>query len=236
MDATALDKAVLIARGRLKNARHWLDHRQRRVRPKSRRGRIILGWVADHARLAYPRDPDGAVRRECCKFAPTLTEAELDELVVASELSNKSWTPDHSAMVLGISFEDQTPSISRFLGCDDDLNYDRRRERRESNNAAAARKYRASKGASTKRGRPALNLSEADKLVRKAAEAERKRVARAVKSSGRPRGRPRSEGKCVQNNSSSYKIKNMSDDESGRVETFFVCHATGRAMGLDATV
>ncbi len=188
------DIPVLVARGQLKNARHWLGHPQRRVRPKSRRGRSILGWVADHARLAYPTDPESAVRRCCRQFAPKLTEVEIDELVVASELSNKTWTPDQCALVLGISFEDQTASGFQFVGCDDDLNYDRRRERREGKNAAAARKYRAGKGASTRRGRPRLHFSEEDKAVRRAEDAARKRAKRAAKSSGRPRGRPRSEG------------------------------------------
>jgi hypothetical protein len=202
---------TMIARGRLKKARHWLDHPRRRVRPKSRRG--ILGWVADHARLAYPADPEGAVRRCCCQFAPKLTDSELDELVVQSETSNKTWTNDQCAAVLGISFDDNLKIGFRFIGCDDDANYDRRREREKSKSKRYSRKYRAKKGASTKRGRPAVNLSEADKEVRRALDAERKRTKRAENSSGRPRGRPK---KCVQKNSSAYKIK---DKKKNNIKT-----------------
>ena len=207
---------IMKARGRIKKARRWLDHPRRRVRPKSRRGQIILGWVADQARLAYPADPESAVRRLCREFAPRLTEAAIDELIVASETSNKTWSNDQCAVTLGISFDDNLEIGFRFIGCNDDPNYDRRREREDAMSAVYSRRYRAKNGASTKRGRPRLDLSEADKEVRRALDAERKRLSRAAKSSGRPRGRPKSEGKCVQNNSSGYKIKNIKSDEFSR--------------------
>jgi hypothetical protein len=207
MDATAADKTVLIARGRLKKARGWLDHPRRRVRPKSRRGISILGWVADHARLAYPANPEGAVRRCCCQFASELTEPELDEIVVTSEGSNKTWTPDQCAMVLGISFDDNLEIGFRFIGCDDDLNYDRRRKRDTDKGKQYSRTYRASKGASTKRGRPPLDLSEEEMVARRKAQAvDRKRAERLRKKAATSED-------DVTLNSSGFLSKSMKSDE-----------------------
>jgi hypothetical protein len=192
----------LRARGRLKKARLVRNQSDRCERPSW----SFLQWVADHACLAYPANPEGAVRRCCHQFDPEITEDELDELVAHTEFSNKDWTDDHSAMVVGISFNDNLEIGFRFIACNDDPNYDRRRDREDAMSAVYSRRYRAKMGATTKRGRPALVLTEADELARRAKDAERKRAKRAERSSGRPRGRPK---KCVRENSSDLNITDL---------------------------
>jgi hypothetical protein len=182
VDATPSDKTVLIARGRLKEARKWFTRRGWEVLPQGLRGRLILQWVADHAWMAYPSDPKGAVRRECRRYAPWLKGAELEELVEATKKSNKRWSHDHSATVLEISMRDSQALGFRFLGCDDDPTYERRLKIKRAKNAARQKKFRAANSTGAKRGRPALQLSPEDKLARTNAQAaERMRRLRALR-------------------------------------------------------
>jgi hypothetical protein len=176
------EKTKMQARGRLKDARHWFLQRYGSALPRISRGRRILSWVADHARLGYPANPEGAVRRCCGELAPWLKVTELDELVAESEESNKCWTNDQSAMVLEIGVRVWMKYRYRFLGACDDPDHEVRSEDERARNAAYSRKYRAGKGASTKRGRPRLNLSEADRAARRRRQAaERKRAERCRK-------------------------------------------------------
>jgi hypothetical protein len=148
------DKSVMIARGRLKEARKLFAHRGWEVLPQGIRGQLILKWVADHAWLAYPANPKGAVRRHCGQLAPWLKEDGLAELIATTAESNKKWSHDQSATVLEISMRDGRALGFRFLGCDDDPTYERRLKIKRAKNAARARKYRASRSTGAKRGRP----------------------------------------------------------------------------------
>jgi hypothetical protein len=118
------DKSALIARGRLKEARKWFARRDWEVLPQGIRGQLVLRWVADHAWMAYPSDPEGAVRRHCGQLAPWLKEDGLTELVADTADSNKRWSHDQSAAVLEIGVRDSRALSFRFLGCDDDPNYE----------------------------------------------------------------------------------------------------------------
>jgi hypothetical protein len=162
------DKSALIARGRLKDARKWFAHRGWEVLPQGIRGQLILRWVADHAWLAYPADPKGAVRRHCGPLAPSLKEEELDELITATVDSNKRWSHDQSATVLEISMGDSRALNLRFLGCDDDPTFERRLKEKRAKKAASARARRAARRTGDGRGRPGLTSEE--KQARKAAK------------------------------------------------------------------
>jgi hypothetical protein len=193
--AEARAQGPLFARGRLKEASKWFWVLGWDVLPQGRRGQRILRWGADHAYLASPTNPKRSVRRWCRSKAPYLKDAELDAIVAATETSNKRWTPDQCAVVLGISVRDRETLGFRFIGADDDENYEARDAINRAKAAARARRYRAAHGAGAKKpGRPALQLSAEDKLARsKAQDAARARRCRAGKSSGTKRGRPKSE-------------------------------------------
>jgi hypothetical protein len=122
--------------------------------PPSDRGHRILCWVADQAWLAYPANPEAAVRRECRRCAPWLTAAALDELVEATKTSNKRWSHDQSATVLELSMRDSQALSLRFLGCADDPTFERRLKIKRAKNAACKRKSRAAKRSGRRRGRP----------------------------------------------------------------------------------
>jgi hypothetical protein len=171
---------VIIPRGRLKEARHWFAHRGWDVLPQGRRGRRILKWGADHAWMASPDNPKRSVRRWCRKWAPWLKPAALDNLVVATERSNKRWNPDQCAAVLEITVRVRSTLGLRFIGADDDPNYEIRLGIRKAKAAARARHFRAAHSTGRPRGRPALALSPEEKRTRRLAqEAERKRRTRA---------------------------------------------------------
>ncbi|TFW56257.1 hypothetical protein CT676_35965 [Bradyrhizobium sp. MOS001] len=68
----------------------------------------------------------------------------------------------------------------RFIGANDDPNYEIRNALKREDAAKRSRKYRAARSTSGKRGRPALQLSDAEKLQRqRAQDAERARRHRA---------------------------------------------------------
>jgi hypothetical protein len=176
------DKAALIARGRLKEARQSFARRGWEILPQGIRGQLILKWVADHAWLAYPADPKSAVRRHCGQLAPWLKEDGLAELVATTAESNKRWSHDQSATVLEISMRESQSSGFRFLGCDDDPTYERRLKVKRAKNAARQRKFRAANSTGRKRGRPRLELSPEDRLARSNAQAaQRMRRSRALR-------------------------------------------------------
>jgi hypothetical protein len=173
---------TLLARGSLSEARRWFQHMGWFVLPQSDRGRRILRWGAGQAWLASPANPERGVRRWCRRWAPWLKPAELDQLVVDTATSNKQWTPDQSAAVLWIGVRDHEYHGFRFLGANDDPNYEYRNAARLEKAAARARKFRAAHSTGAKRGRPSLQLSEEDMLARRRAQgAERKRAERARK-------------------------------------------------------
>ena len=53
---------------------------------------MILQWVADHGWLAYPTNPEAAVRPKWATLAAWLCEIELEELVERTWTSNKRWS------------------------------------------------------------------------------------------------------------------------------------------------
>jgi hypothetical protein len=148
------DINVLIARGRLAEARKWFEHRGWEVLPQGERGRRILRWGADHARLADPANPKRSVRRWCRSWDPRLTVDELDELVAYTENSNKRWSADQCAVVLEITVRDRSTLGLRFIGAADDPNYEVRHDNKRAKDAERARRSRAARSTGAKRGRP----------------------------------------------------------------------------------
>jgi hypothetical protein len=147
---------MLRARGRLSDAKKWFAHRGWSVLPQNDRGRSILRWGADHAWLAAETDRKrkGSVRRWCRRWAPRLSDAELDRIVADTVNSNKRWSHDQSAAVLEITVRDRQLHGFRFIGADDDPDYLIRDELKRSKAAERARRYRARKSTGAKRGRP----------------------------------------------------------------------------------
>src|SRR5437899_2373293 len=143
------DIAVLIARGRLSDARKWFAHRGWDVLPQDERGKRILQWGADHAYLASPANPERGVRRWCRRWA-RLTDAELAEIVANTRTSNKRWNADQCAVVLGITVRDHTALRLRFLGACDDPNYETRLAVKREKGAARNRVYRAARATGRK--------------------------------------------------------------------------------------
>lgn len=140
-----------------------------------------MRWGADHAWLAASGDPEASVRRWCRRWAQWLTVGELNDLVAYTRDSNKRWSADQSAAVLGISVTHLTKLKLRHLGADDDPNYEVRLGMKRANSAERSRKHRAKNSSGAKRGRPALQLSPDEALARRRAQtAERVRRHRAV--------------------------------------------------------
>jgi hypothetical protein len=163
------------------------------VLPQGIRGQRILSWGADHAYLASPANPTRFVRRWCRRWAPWLSETELAELVASTVDRNKRWSADQSAAVLEITVDDREALRFRFLGANDDPNYERRLAAQQAKAAASSRKYRAAHSTGAKRGRPALQLSEAERLEHTRAQGAKRAKKKRVRSkSGLPRGRPKS--------------------------------------------
>jgi hypothetical protein len=188
------DKWAMIARGRLADARRWFVILGWDQLPQSQRGRNILRWGADHASMANPAHPKRSVRNWCSYWDRTLTERELDQIVADTAHSNKRWTADQSATILGIGVRDREAHRLWFNGADDDPNYDIRRETQRAKDAAKKRRRRAARSTGAPRGRPALQLSPEEALARRRAQAaNRKRAERATIRSGRssvPRWKP----------------------------------------------
>jgi hypothetical protein len=154
ISSTNVDNTILFARGRLSEARKWFAYRGWSVLPKTERGRRILKWGATHAWMAGPADPKDSVRRWCRSLVPWLTNAQLDKIVADTKKSNKRWSADQSATVLGITVRDRTDLGFRFLGASDDHDYKSRRATAKEKAAARARKSRAARSTGAKRGRP----------------------------------------------------------------------------------
>jgi hypothetical protein len=143
------------ARTRLKEAGKWLTHIG--GLPQGFRGEQILRWGADQAWLAAENDRmrEPSVRNWCRSKAPSLTKAELDALVAYTATSNKNWTNDQCATVLGIGWRDTQEHGFKFIGADDDDGYKNRNAMKAEKHAARSRKYRAARSTGAKRGRPA---------------------------------------------------------------------------------
>lgn len=180
-DATdEIARRRLLARGSLSDAKRWFTHRGWKILPRGNRGRRILRWGADQAWLAAQTNPKRSVRNWCHHWDPRLSDAELRQIVADTVESNKRWTLDQSAAVLEITVRDRQIHGFRFIGAMDDPNYEIRTALKKEKGAARARRYRASHSTGAKRGRPALQLSEEDRLARKRAQgAERAKRLRA---------------------------------------------------------
>jgi hypothetical protein len=174
------DKATLIARCRLKQAKEWFAIRGWEQLPQDERGWSVLRWGADHAWMAASGNPQTSVRRWCRKAALWLTVSELDELVDETKRSNKRWSPDQCAAVLEISVTDRMEHKLWHFGAYDDPNYEVRLGISRTKSAKRSRKYRAKHSTGAKRGRPRLQLSPEEALARRRAQdAERQRRRRA---------------------------------------------------------
>jgi hypothetical protein len=148
-------RKVIRARGRLSDAKKVFADRQWDVLPQGIRGQRILRWGADQAYLAGPANPERSVRRWCCRWWPTLKPAELDEIVAYTKTSNKRWSDDESAAVLEINLADHQRLHLRFIGADDDPNYEIREGLQREKNAGYSRTYRTKRSTGRPRGRPA---------------------------------------------------------------------------------
>lgn len=176
----AVEKNALLARCRLKEAKTIVANRGWEQLPQGKRGQSILRWGADHARLASPANPKRSVRRWCRCWAPWLSDAELSEIVTATETSNKRWSADQCAVVLEISVTDRTRLRLRHIGADNDPFYVARHDIKRTKAAARSRRYRAKHRTGGKTGRPTLELSADERLARcraHRAKSERRRRA-----------------------------------------------------------
>jgi hypothetical protein len=147
-----LDQNVL-ACGRLADARKWFEYRGWKALPKNDRLQPILKWGADHAYLACPTNPSRSVHRWCRKWAPWLTAAELGQIIAYTNTSNKRWAHDQCAAVLDITVRDRQKLGLRFIGANDDPDYEVRLGIKRAKAAGRSRKYRATRSTG-KRGRP----------------------------------------------------------------------------------
>jgi hypothetical protein len=182
-DAEAAHKRML-ALGRLSEAKKWFAHRGWKVLPQGIRGQRILEWGAVQAWLAAPTDQKRprSVRNWCRCWWPTLKPAELDRIVTDTVNANMRWSHDECATVLEIGVRDRQEHGFKFLGADDDPNYEIRTAVKAEKHAARSRKYRAAHSTGARRGRPALQLSEEERLARRRAQGtERKRAERERK-------------------------------------------------------
>ncbi|MGX4804907.1 hypothetical protein [Bradyrhizobium guangdongense] len=175
---------LIIARGRLKDARKWFEIRGWRLLPHDDRGRAILAWGADHAYLASPTNPKRSIRNWCRSVASWLSKDELEQIVATTidPCHNKVWTHDQSAAVLEIGVSDREAHQLWFIGADNDPNYEHRLKRKREKNAARAKKSRGKNSSGRNPGRPALQLSGEARLARKRAQdAKRAKELRARK-------------------------------------------------------
>src|ERR1700733_7745634 len=108
------DKAVLIARGRIKHGRQSIARRGWDTLPQGRRGQRILAWFACMAWDGYPSNPEAAVRRICGGLAPYLKEAEWIDLIAKTKVANRRFNHDQCAVVLEISVIDCLAHGSQF--------------------------------------------------------------------------------------------------------------------------
>jgi hypothetical protein len=182
-----INRFVLIARGRIKDAREEFTRRGWHTLPRRIRGRRILAWIACMAWDGYPSDPEAAVRRICGDLAPYLKEHELAALIESTRAANRRFSNDQCAMIIEISVIDCLDRGYRFLGAMDDEDHVERDKARRARNAACQRRRRAAKSGGRKGGRPSLDLSPEDKLARRRAQgAERARRLRASRKTPSP--------------------------------------------------
>jgi hypothetical protein len=153
---TTLDKSVMFARGRLKEALIWFAHLGWDTLPQGRHGQRVLAWCAIQAWLGYPRNPEAAVRRRCGGLAPYLKENDWIDLIAKTKAANKHFNHDQCAMVLEISVIDCLEHGFKFLGADNDMNYGARHKAKRARNAACQRKRRAAHSTGRPVGRPTL--------------------------------------------------------------------------------
>lgn len=147
----------LVAQGRLKMAKKLFAANGWKTLPKTTRGRRVLEWGADHAWCSRPSNRAQAVREWYGIMAPGASEAQIEAMLKALKkgVRNLKWTADQSAMVLELSLDRcRELKLQKFLGADDDINYDRRRGIAGKGGAARSRKYRAKKSTGRPRGRP----------------------------------------------------------------------------------
>jgi len=171
-----------MARGRLKEAKKWFAHRGWKNLPRGIRGQRILEWGADQAWLAADTDQkrERSVRNWCRCWKPRIKDTELDQLVARTVTSNKRWSHDECAIVLEVGVRDRADLGFRFIGADDDPSYEIRLAAKAEKHAARSRRYRAAHSTGAKSGRPALQLSEEERLARRRAQgAERAKRLRA---------------------------------------------------------
>jgi hypothetical protein len=193
---SASDLTVLLARGCLSNAKKWFAHRGWDELPPSERGQLILQWGADQAYLASPTNPSRYVRLWCRTWNPRLTRLELDKIVAYTAGHNKRYTPDQSAMVLEVGVRDREALRLWFFGANDDPDYEYRNKAKKAKAAARACKYRALHSTGAKRGRPALKLSEEERIDHERVQrANRSQAHRDRTKSGRPRVGPSQESR-----------------------------------------
>jgi hypothetical protein len=177
---------TLLARGRLSEAKKWFAHKGWKEPPQN-----VLEWGCDQAWTAaevkglHPRQAlqkqKRSVRNWARSKAPRLTLVELEALVARTVTSNKRWSRDQSAAVLGIGVRDSQEHGFKFLGADDDPNYVNRNKAKAEKAAARARKYRAANGAKPRTVYEANSLSrtkpwEPDGISRRTWERRRKKA------------------------------------------------------------
>jgi hypothetical protein len=176
---------AMIARCRLGNARKWFEHKGWKELPQTTRGERILQWGAFHAYLASSTNPERSVRNWIGRYAPRVKGAELDRLVAATADAverGARWSPDESAVTLELGWRDRELLHLWHLGANDDPDYTHGHAERRKKGATYSRRYRASNSTGASRGRPALELSEEERLERRRTQAaDRKRAERARK-------------------------------------------------------
>lgn len=178
---------VVRARCILKYLRAWFEIQGWKAIPRDKRRNGRLRWVADFACVAYPRDQKRAIRRECLKVAPDISDDEVDRLVDYTGTSNKWWTADMSATVWGISARARDRHHLWGFGANDDINYEWRIQRNLEKDAERKRIGRAAKRSGRPRGRPRLDMTPAEKKAhRNSQAAERMKRYRLRKNPSAP--------------------------------------------------
>ena len=169
-----------IARCILKDLRTWFEIKGWKAVPRDRSRDNRLCWIADQASIAYPKDPKQAVRRECLRMSPDLSEHDIAKLIAHTEGSNKHWTPDHSAMVWGIGAHDRDRYQLWGFGACDDINFEWRIRRNLEKDAERKRIGRAARSSGRGRGRPRLNMTEEERRAHDKALAAKRQQKRRM--------------------------------------------------------
>ncbi|MDN4982367.1 hypothetical protein QY049_03905 [Bradyrhizobium sp. WYCCWR 13022] len=157
--------AAMRARCILSEMRRLFEHLGWKFLPQTDRGLCILRLGADLAWLAGPSNPELSVRRWCRRYGQAFGP-KLDMIVAATETSNKLWTTDQIATVLGVTADDRAAMGFRQIGACDDPSYEKRAKIKAEKDAERHRRRRAARSTGRKPGRPALKLSQEEKLKR----------------------------------------------------------------------